>query len=151
MDFDKVNKWLTLVANLGVVVALFALIAELDHSSRQSDVAAFQSRMSERSAVNLEIATNEELVQLFEKYDNDGIDSLTPTELRRIRSWETGVILRMQGQYYQYQQGFLNRFSIDNTLDDIAPRYSRWEELGITDTIEIPEWKQEIMSRVQNR
>jgi len=149
MDFDKTNRWLTLIANVGVVIGLFALISELNHSSRLSEVAAYQSRMSERQAVSVEIALSENLAALLEKYGSEGIESLTPIELRRIRSWNSGVILRMQGQYYQYQLGFLDRLSIDKTLDVIASRsYSRWAKLGILNVIEIPEWRDEILSRL---
>ena len=57
----------------------------------------------------------------------------------------------MQGQYYQYQQGFLERESVDRTLDDIANGiYKEWENFGILDRIEIPEWREEIGRRMRS-
>ena len=51
----------------------------------------------------------------------------------------------MQGQYYQYQNGFLDRVSIDRTLTDIADGiYEQWERYDLLDNIEIQEWRAEI-------
>ena len=51
----------------------------------------------------------------------------------------------MQGQYYQYQNGFLDRASVDRTLDDIVDRiYENWERYDLLDSIEIQEWRAEI-------
>ena len=33
MQYSKLNEWLSLVANVGVVIGIFALIAELNHAS----------------------------------------------------------------------------------------------------------------------
>ena len=152
MNFDRVSSTLTLVANIGVVVGLFALIAELDHSSRLSEASAYQSRMTERQTVAVEVALSEELAALLEKHESEGIVSLDPVELRRVRAWRRGVILRMQGQYYQYQMGFLDRLSIDETLTAIVDEnYQQWQELGILGTIEIPEWREEILQRLESQ
>jgi hypothetical protein len=51
----------------------------------------------------------------------------------------------MQGQYYQYQNGFLDRASVDRTLHTIVARiYQNWEQFGLLDNIEIQEWRAEI-------
>ena len=51
----------------------------------------------------------------------------------------------MQGQYYQYQNGFLDRASVDRTLTDIADGiYENWERFDLLGSIEIQEWRAEI-------
>ena len=40
---NALNKWLTLLANFGVVAGLIFLAIEVNHSSRLADVAAYQS------------------------------------------------------------------------------------------------------------
>ena len=48
----------------------------------------------------------------------------------------------MQGQYYQYQNGFLDRAVVDLTLTDIADGiYEKWEQYGLLDNIESQEWR----------
>ena len=149
MNLEKLNSWLILVANIGVVVGIFALIAELNHSSRIAEVSAFQNRMTEIQEAFVQLALSDDLAQIMEKYESEGVSSLTPTEFRRLNAWETGVINRMQGQYFQYQQGFLDRLSIDSTLDYIAVEaWKRWTDLGLTGDIDIPEFQQEIETRL---
>lgn len=58
----------------------------------------------------------------------------------------------MQGQYYQYQNGFLERAVIDRTLMDISSGiYQSWEQLGLIDEIEISEWREEIDMTMSNK
>lgn len=152
MNLDNLNKWLTLLANVGVVVGIFALITELNHSSRLAEVSAFQSRMTEIQGAQVEIATSEGLAVLLEKYETEGIEALSPIELRRVRAWHNGAIRRRQSQYYQYQQGFLERFQIDDMLDNIASgTYEKWQELGLLSLIQLPEWREEIEARIESR
>ena len=134
---------------VGVVVGLIALVAELDQSSRLAEVSAYQTRVSEIEQAQREIALSPDLAEIIAKYNAQGVESLTPAELIRIRNWNLAIIRRMQGQYYQWQQGFLDRQVIDQTLDLIAnSSYETWEELGIAGGFPIPEWEEEIMARV---
>ena len=151
MNLEKLNVWLSLVANVGVVVGIFALIAELNHSSRIAEVTAFQTRMSEIQESTVQLSLSSDLPVILAKIDNEGVSSLSEVELIRAAGWHNGIIRRMQSQYFQYQQGFLDRRSIDLTLDGIARDfYHTWEELGILNSIEIPEWREEILERVRN-
>jgi hypothetical protein len=151
MKLEKLNDWLSLVANIGVVVGIFALIAELNHSSRIAEVTAFQTRMTEIQEATVQLSLSEDLPAILVKIDNEGVSSLDEIEMIRAAGWHNGVIRRMQSQYFQYQQGFLDRRSIDLTLDGIArDMYHVWQELGILNTIEIPEWREEILERVNS-
>ena len=149
MTLDKLNQWLTLMANIGVVVGIFAVIVQLNHASKLAEVSAFQARMTEIQEAQVQVALSEDLAELFVKYDSSGVESLTPAELKRVQAWEGGVLRRMQGQYFQYHKGFLDRLSIDMMLDGIAnDAYERWDELGLLGLIQISEWREEIEKRV---
>ena len=149
MNLDKLNNWLVLIANVGVVIGIFALVTELNHSSRLAEVSAFQNRMTEIQEAYVQLALSNDLTSIIEKYESEGVNSLSPVEFRRMRAWETGVINRMQGQYFQYQQGFLGRLSIDRTLDFIATEaWEKWSDFGLTGDIDIPEWQEEIEARL---
>lgn len=151
MNFDSLNKWLTLLANVGVVVGIFALIAELNQSSRLAQVNAFQNRMTEMQEAQTQLAMSEDLVEALNKLSDQGVESLNANELRRVTAWYSGVLSRMQGQYYQYQQGFLDRPSIDITLDQIASStYEQWKALGLLRSIALPEWRAEIELRLSS-
>ncbi len=82
---------------------------------------------------------------MLEKNKSQGTDALTPGECVRVRAWYGAILRGMQGQYYQYQHGFLERESVDRTLEDIAiGSYENWAVLGLLGSIEIKEWRAEI-------
>lgn len=152
MNLDKTNRWLTLIANIGVVIGLFALIFELRHSSQVAEVAAYQTRIAEIQGMNLELALSSELSVVLEKYESKGISALTPEERRRVGAWYQVILRQMQGQYYQYQNGFLERAVIDRTLSDISNGiYQSWEQLGLLASIEIEEWHDEINNIIASK
>lgn len=150
MDFDKMNQWLTLIANVGVVIGLFALIAELNHSSRLAEVDAYQSRMNEIQNLAIQFAFSDDFPEILLRYRSEGIDSLTPAEESRVSSWYHTILRQMQGQYYQWQQGFLVRQVIVDSLTAVENEYyDAWSDFGLLNRLEIPEWRAEIMSLVQ--
>jgi len=152
MNLDKLNSWLVLAANIGVVVGIYALVAELNHSSRLAEVSAFQNRMTEIQEANVQLSLSEDLAKILDKYESEGVSSLSPSEFRRAEAWYSGVLYRMQGQYFQYQRDFLDRNSIDETLDYIAAEsWKRWTDFGIIGDISIPEWREEIETRLASR
>jgi len=146
---SKTNEWLSLIANIGVVIGIFVLVAEVNHASKLAEVGAYQTRMKDIQELNLQLALSETLADILNKSDADGVAALTPGEFSRAQSWYATILRGMQGQYYQYQQGFLERESIDRTLDDIAGGiYEKWEKFGLLKRIEIPEWRAEIQRKM---
>ncbi len=150
MNFDKLNNWLTLIANVGVVIGLFALIAELNHSSRLAEVDAYQSRMNEIQNLTIQYAFSNDFPEILLRYQSEGFNSLTPSEASRVSAWYNTILRQMQGQYYQWQQGFLVRQVIDDSLAAVENEYyAAWSEFELLNRLEIPEWRAEIMSRIQ--
>lgn len=145
MDSDRLNRWLTLIANFGVVIGLFLLIAEVNHASKLAEVDAYQTRIRDIQELNLQLAISDSLADILSKADSEGVESLSPSEFSRARAWYSTIMRGMQGQYYQYQNGFLDRASVDRTLHDITDGiYGNWERFGLLDNIEIQEWRAEI-------
>lgn len=139
------SKSTEIIGIIALVVSLLFVAYELQQSNRISIVAAYQTRIAEIQELNKELALSNELATILEKIDSKGIESLTPVEFRRARAWYSMILRGMQGQYYQYQQGFLERNVIDLTLEDIGGGiYDHWVSLKILDLIEIPEWRSEI-------
>jgi hypothetical protein len=134
-----------LIANFGVVIGLFVLIAEVNHASKLAEVEAYQTRIRDIQELNLEFALSDSLADILNKADNQGVESLTPSEFSRAKAWYATIMRGMQGQYYQYQNGFLDRASVDRTLFDIVDgNYENWERYDLLDRIEIQEWRAEI-------
>jgi hypothetical protein len=149
MNVEKASHWFSLIANAGVLIGIFAVALELNQASRLSEANAYQTRSSEITTSLVELALSEDLAIVLVKLDEEGVSSLSPTELRRARAWNSAVIRRMQSQYYQYEQGFLETEVVDETFDIIVSNaYDLWKELDILDTIENSAWLSEIELRV---
>ena len=145
MNVDALNRWLTLAANVGVVIGLVVVVAELRHTAAAAEVAAYQTRVAEIQNMHLELALSSELAAILQKYNSEGINAVTPAERLRVRAWCQVILRQMQGQYYQYQKGFLEREVIDRTLFDISNGiYQSWEQLDLLERIENEEWRAEI-------
>ena len=151
MFTDRLNRWLTLIANFGVVIGLFLLIAELNHASKLAEVDAYQTRVKDIQELGLELALSDSLAGILSKADSEGIESLSASEFIRAQAWYSTIMRGMQGQYYQYLNGFLDRASVDRTLRDIADDvYRNWERFDLLDEIEIQEWRTEIDQALLN-
>lgn len=145
MDSENINRWLSLIANIGVVVGIFLLIAEVNHASRLAEVEAYQTWIRDIQELNIQIALSDSLADILSKVSSEGVESLTPKEFLRARAWYGAIMRGMQGQYYQYQNGFLERESVDRTLIDIADGiYEKWDQFDLLGNIEIEEWRAEI-------
>ena len=132
MEAAKWNDWLTLLANFGVVVGLGMLIFELKHASDLAEAGAYQTRMTEISQTSMNFALSEDLAEIYERMRSEGLAVLSPVDLRRVRSWELGKMIRMQAQFYQYERGFLDEGSVDNMLRAAAAHLPLWDELGLS-------------------
>ncbi len=106
MNVDSTNRWLTLIANVGVIVGLIFLALEI----RQNTEVA-------RSAVDLEItvmgtdfhmrvAENPALARAYYIGLRDP-DSLTEDERMQLEYLIPAVFLLMEGAHKQYVRGFL--------------------------------------------
>ncbi|HKJ17096.1 MAG TPA: hypothetical protein VJ984_07100 [Xanthomonadales bacterium] len=62
MNLDKLNQWLTLLANLGVLVGLVFLIVELNQSNRIAVYQAESTRTSQFLSMNTSRIENPEII-----------------------------------------------------------------------------------------
>ena len=149
MNLDSLNKWLTLLANIGVLLGIFALVIELDQSTRLAEANAYQARNSELQDFSVQMANSPELLLVLNKYWDEGLESLNNVEINQVSFWNRGVLFRMENQYYQYMNGFLGEQVIQNTMQLISNfYYEQWSELGLLENISIPQWREEIERRV---
>lgn len=131
MNLDKVNQWLTLVANLGVLVGLFLLVIELNQATHLAETDAYVNRLNQIQEAAVNFSTSESLARIQVKARTEGVNSLDPVELRRLFYWENSVLNRMSSQYYQYERGYLDEFTAQNVFNNAVEFVPYWEELGI--------------------
>ncbi len=150
MNKVSLDTWIQLIGMLGVLGGLVALVIELNQSQRLSQASAYQARNSEIQEAQRELALSEDFAEILQKFDSQGVDSLTLGERSRVVAWHSAMQWRMQGQFYQYQQGFLEEAALEQALNDLASGiYQKWEELDLTEKIQPFEWKQRIRDRLE--
>jgi hypothetical protein len=80
---EKVNRWLTLVANVGVLVGIVFLIVELDQNTQSQNGSTIQAFVASTAANNSILSSSEDLMAITDRGDREGLDSLDAVEKRR--------------------------------------------------------------------
>ena len=130
MNWDKLNRWLTLLTNIGVVVGLALLVYELRKAQHLAETDAAVRRFEQMQTAQVVMATAESLAEIQMRAEMEGAQSLAPAELYRLRRWENGVRLRMQSQYMQYLRGYLDKETADMIVAGAVSNLPYWEDLG---------------------
>ena len=149
MDSDRLNRWLALGANTGVLVGLIFLVVEIRHTNDLARASAYRSRGTEIQEAYQSVALDSQFSRIVLKFDQQGIDGLTDHERLRWAYWQFAVQLRMMNQFNDYRMGFLDEDIYRATLDAAADRYDNWMDMGIT--IDDPEFKAAIESVKKSR
>ena len=138
MDADRLTRWLTLTANLGIIVGLALLIIELDQNSDLMTAQINQSRADAYVSLFEDRSDSQYLVPALEKVraaggwgDPSAMDKLTDDEVARVR-WYLGARRGdYENLYYQYANGYLDEeFYVHNVVGGIATFAPWWERFG---------------------
>ena len=130
MDSDKINRWLTLGANLGVVVGILFLAIELRQNNE--NLAAQQRGVNYLGGVATweMVASNPSLAQLISK-DFSGED-LTSAESVQLLAFWTRVHTSIQWAYFEVPEDefqrtlpFQRRDYLDSPTNQLAWRNRR--------------------------
>ncbi len=103
MDSDRLNRWLTLGANVGVLIGIILLIIELDQN-RDMMRAQIRNELARgiQELIGFAVA-NQDLADLIVRA-NTG-ESLSPAESSRVGTWDQLVFRYWENVHYQYRQG----------------------------------------------
>lgn len=135
MVIEKLNSWLTLVANLGVLVGIVFLAVEINQSNRQAQSATNQARGNEIDQSFRELALSDSMSNIYLKISESGIDSLSPLETLRAQNWERAKQIRMSLQLDQYDYGFLDEQAFRGLMEAGVRSYPIWLELGLPEDL----------------
>ena len=132
MNSKEANHWLTLLANLGVVAGLVLLAYEVNQANLQAAAAAAHDRRTEIQVARTEMALSPDLAEIYVRATDNGVGTLTAVEKFRLTEWELGRLTRMVGQIEQYQMGFLDRETVENTVRAMtSSENGLWADLGV--------------------
>ena len=152
MKTEKVNSWLTLGANVGVLIGLILLVIEIRQNTNMMQAQMSQSR-SETARSGLQATYNSEYIPsiMIKVYDNK---ELTREEDFRYKRYLRSIHRNQENVLWQYNQGLLQddtpRIIIetvrkqlgygpyamkvwDDTKKDYTEEYSAYVDLAIAD------------------
>ena len=130
MNSEKLNSWLAVLANFGVVVGLVLLTYELREAQHFAETEAQVRRLDQMQEAQRELAMSESLANIRVRAQSGGIDTLSADELYRLQRWEYSVRLRMNSQYIQYVRGYLDEDTANRIVQSAVDGLPYWEELG---------------------
>ena len=119
---DRLNQWLSLAANIGVIAGIIFLGVEIqqntqsiDESRSLAEAQAFQSRSDSARELNFGLINTgwteivPKLRELGFPENVDALEKIEPDERIRIRLQESSRWIVLDNLHYQYQQGYLDR------------------------------------------
>ena len=107
MDSDRLNRWLTLGANVGVLIGIILLVIELDQNRDMMRAQARNEIASELVNLLSMSAGNSELASIMRRA-NAG-ESLTADELFQFRERQVAIFRYWENVHYQYRQGLYDK------------------------------------------
>ena len=131
MNSEKIGTWLGIVSNLGVLVGLLLLALEIRDSNRQASIVAAQETILAFNESAQALVLSSELPEILIKVMNEGFDSLTEAEKFRVRGWELARLSRMNLQYIQYQEGYLDQRLYEEMMSTASELIDFWQEIGV--------------------
>ena len=114
MDSDRLNRWLTLGANIGVLIGIILLIVELDQNH---DMMRAQTR-NEISRATIDMigmwAGNPSLADAIVRANRG--EELGPAEAFMVRARNETVLRHWENIHYQYRQGLYDQSEFDASI-----------------------------------
>ena len=114
MNVDSLNRWLTLGANIGVLIGIFLLVAELNQNSALMRAQIFNERANQGidlfSSVSESPALSETMTALREAgwpEDVTAYSKLTPIQQTQFRWYLRSNRFRIENLLYQQIEGIL--------------------------------------------
>ena len=153
MKTIKLNEWLSVGANFGVLLGIFFLAYEINLSRTVALAEIYQGRAHSRSDAGLQIAlssgrfveADQKLQSLLQNHSPaDAIDQLTPDELYLMNLFHSSLMIRFDNVAFQYQQGLIPEAYFETVKRGSRRFMPIWNELGIV----IPETSREVFEAI---
>lgn len=102
---ERMNQWMSLLANLGVLVGIGFLIVEIEQNTRAQNGATMQAFVTAAAENNTPLSTSADLMAIVVRGDSDGIGALSDIEQRRYLSLAIQVFQSWEALYLQTESG----------------------------------------------
>ncbi len=139
MDTDKLNRWMTLIANVGVVTGLVFLAIEvrqntesLEETRKQVKLLSYQTSIQNLDESYRTLANSPYMAEIFVKYDREGPDALSHIEMQRFKWQSYTGMSRLNTMHYLNEIGYGNQEDYNAVFPVVACEHAaRWNAIGI--------------------
>ncbi len=129
MSAEKVNRWLSLGANIGVVIGLVLLIIEIGQNTEMMQAQINQSRTDTAISEQQAVFNSDYIPALVAKRDKG--EPFSEQEMIRYRTYFRSGNRNQDNNLWQYNQGFLGE-NIPRSIRGFARAVIGGSEIGIT-------------------
>ncbi len=112
VDAGRLNSWLTLGANVGVLIGLGLVFYELVQNRELMQAQTRDQIATALVELQIESATDQQLVELLQRAD-DGVE-LTKAEERQIGYRFNALIRYWENVHYQYRRGLYDEVEFES-------------------------------------
>lgn len=123
------------LSNLSSVALIFSMIflgLEVRLTRKASEIDAISARAEVIDQSTRQLALSTELLEAYLKYEEQGLEKLSPIEIKRISNWERARMERMQSQFYQWRQNMYPQEYVKGMISAVnAAHMKTWEDFGI--------------------
>ena len=117
MNNEKLNKWLSVIANFGVLAGIIFLAVEIRQNTETTRAQITQSRADTAITLASAYFNSDYLPDVNAKIR--GGEELTYQEATRYRAFLRAALRNHQNNYLQYRQGFLGEYIPRSTTDAV--------------------------------
>ena len=134
MNADQINRWLTLAANIGVLVGIVVLIVEIGQNTDLMRAQMVQAR-ADMLAAQYDAQINADFwPEIMAKWraassDDEWIESLSPVDYERVFMAYLKDTNYLQHLFYQYQEGYMPPEIWNGTVRRQFVRYFEFAKL----------------------
>ena len=132
MKIQRINNWLQLSGNAGVIISIIFLAYQISESNRVSSAQAFQTRAQMGAEITWTLADSEYIGPVTQRIyrlgvpNPDLIDELTPKEQWRLLLFERAAVTLYENNLYQCEEGYLEPDFCLAVRQIIAQRKPYW-------------------------
>jgi hypothetical protein len=131
VDIDRLNRWLTLGANIGVLFGIVFLIFELNQTSEMNRGETRNQVASELSELLRDVGNNPQLAELIVRAESG--DELTPGEDMQYRQRILSMLRYFENVHYQYRQGLYDE-------DEFSTQKEAWRKVYASSKTTVDIW-----------
>ena len=140
MKIERINNWLTLLGNTGIIISIIFLAYQISEANRVSSAQAYQTRAQMGAEITWTLADSDNLAPIVARVYGGGpfvgsfqnldlIDELNELERFRLLVFERSAITLYENNLYQCGMEFLDPAFCDYVRESVALRIPYWKNV----------------------